>query len=140
MDNVSTLTEQQAIEIIKMYASSDQGFKSCCELLGYNYHDAWWKIGQNPHLYEKFTHAQKNKALILSEDCISISDTEDNAGKGNNRIKARQWLAKCYDRATYGDKQEIKQSGSLNVEVVYPMKGSEDIENKEDTETDSETT
>lgn len=70
--------------------------------------DAFLNCLRNSHeLTEMYSQMQQFKAELIAEDVIKIADTDFDAMRANNRIRARQWYASKMNAQKYGDKMQF---------------------------------
>ena len=106
--------------LITEYSTTEMSFDKLCKSKNLDTYLTHVNINLNKDLKDKLLHARKDKARILAEQTIDVSDTENDSPKATNRIKSRQWLARCYDTETYGDKLTVDQNTSIK-EYQVPM-------------------
>lgn len=71
------------------------------------------------HVHEsfatKYARARELQGDYLAEEIIHIVDEEEDAQRARNRMLARQWYASKLKPKSYGDKQAVELSGSVDV-------------------------
>lgn len=70
---------------------------------------------------EMYARAREERADMLADDVIDISDSEPDAAKARNRMDARKWYAAKLNPKRYGDKvtnELVGKDGAALVPVI----------------------
>lgn len=67
---------------------------------------------------EMYARAREERADMLADDVIDISDTETDAAKARNRMDARKWYAAKLNPKRYGDKVTNELTGPNGAALV----------------------
>jgi len=120
------LTREDVERVLSVYATTETPLLEICNTYQIPY-DMFWSVVSSQSKYKGLVeHARKSRAAILADKVMTVADDKEaHPAHNKNRMSARQWLAKCYDRRTYGDKVEVDQR-SVNVQVYLPSKKGQD--------------
>jgi hypothetical protein len=101
------LITTDVINTIIERVESGQTFTAAVKAAGFTPWAMYRAIERYPNFGAALERARKTGAAALADEVIEIADTEENAKKGANRMKARQWLASKLDPKTFGDKLDL---------------------------------
>lgn len=78
---------------------------------------------KHPEFYEKYIKAKEVRAELAFDELIEMADDEDvktfeQVNRQNMRINTRKWCLARMNFSRFGDKQEKKHSGEINITKV----------------------
>lgn len=106
-------------QVLEQLVSGNMSLKSACEWVGVNVRNVMQSFSQTEKWREKYLTACRERAALLAEEAIDISDSvqpvTDDIRKAELRIETRKWFASRLDPDRWESKKQDNGGGQTMV-------------------------